>query len=135
MEAVPRALEESRSPYEHAMRVHRRLRRLVLFYEGLIAVVITLSCCASSAFADVSVTPTAPPGSNGLQDLVNWAGYGGALACLGGAIYGFGKMGLSHKDGSYGASNHGKAVGFMSLLGALGLGLAPTVVNTLTAIH
>jgi len=57
------------------------------------------------------------------------------VTCLGGAIYGFGKMGLAHKDGNYGASNHGRTVAMMSLAGALGLGVAPTIINTLTGIH
>ena len=116
--------------------VGRRLVRCVAVSYGVV-VVLLLGCCvsATAAWADVTVSPTAPPGSVAIQDLVNWGGYTGAAACLVGAIYGFGKMGLSHKDGNYGGSNHGRTVAMMSLAGALGLGVAPTIINALTAIH
>jgi len=116
-------------------RGERFCRRLVLIYELAVAVVVSLALSGGAAFADVTVSPTAPPGSVALQDLINWGGYTGAVTCLGGAIYGFGKMGLAHKDGNYGASNHGRTVAMMSLAGALGLGVAPTIINTLTGIH
>jgi hypothetical protein len=114
---------------------HALCRRLLLGYEVVVAVLVGLALSGGVAFADVTVSPTAPPGADALQDLINWGGYTGAATCLGGAIYGFGKMGLAHKDGNYGASNHGRTVAMMSLAGALGLGVAPTVINTLTAIH
>jgi hypothetical protein len=120
---------------EQPWRGHRLVWRLTIAYEACIAVLFSLLLSTSVALADVTVSPTAPPGVNALQDLVNWGGYTGAITCLGGAIYGFGKMGLSHKDGNYGASNHGRTVAMMSLAGALGLGIAPTVINTLTGIH
>ena len=44
-------------------------------------------------------------------------------------------MGISHTQQSYQGANHGKAVALLGLAGALGLGLTPTIVNTLTAIH
>jgi len=97
--------------------------------------VFVLAFTGHAAFADVTVTPTAPPGVNGIQDLLNWTMYGGALACAGTMIYGFAKMGLSHQNQSYSGANHGKAVAMLGLAGALGLGLTPTIVNGLTAIH
>jgi hypothetical protein len=97
--------------------------------------VLLLVVTGQAAFADVTVTPTAPPGVDGLQDLLNWTMYGGALACTGTMIYGFAKMGLSHQNQSYSGANHGKAVAMLGLVGALGLGLTPTIVNGLTAIH
>lgn len=120
---------------KEAWRGQRLVRRLTFAYGAVAALLCSFYLCTSVALADVTVSPTAPPGSVALQDLVDWGGYTGAAACLGGAIYGFGKMGLSHKDGNYGASNHGRTVAMMSLAGALGLGVAPTVINTLTAIH
>ena len=44
-------------------------------------------------------------------------------------------MGISHTQQSYQGANHGKSVAILGLVGALGLGLTPTVVNGLTAIH
>ena len=113
----------------------RLLRSITLAHGLVLTTLIGLALTAGTAFADVSVSPTAPPGAAALQDLINWGGYTGAATCLGGAIYGFGKMGLAHKDGNYGASNHGRTVAMMSLAGALGLGIAPTVINTLTGVH
>ena len=75
------------------------------------------------------------PGPNGLQDLLNWTLYGGAIACAGTAMFGFAKMGISHSQQSFQGANHGKSVAILGLLGALGLGLTPTIVNGLTAIH
>jgi hypothetical protein len=90
---------------------------------------------ASTAFGAVDATPSAPPGVNGLQDLLNWTLYSGAIACAATSMYGFAKMGISHQSQSYQGANHGKAVALLGLAGALGLGLTPTIVNGLTAIH
>src|SRR5579864_8536380 len=81
--------------------------------------------CANAS-ADVSASPSAPPGSAGLQDLLNWTLYGGAIACAATAMFGFAKMGISHTQQSYQGANHGKSVAILGLLGALGLGLTPT---------
>jgi hypothetical protein len=89
---------------------------------------------SGGAFA-VSASPVAPPGAEGLQDLLNWTLYGGAIACAGTSMYGFAKMGISHTQQSFQGANHGKSVAILGLLGALGLGLTPTIVNGLTAIH
>jgi len=97
--------------------------------------VFVLAVTGHTAFAGVTITPTAPPGVNGIQDLLNWTMYGGAIACAGTMIFGFAKMGLSHQNQSYSGANHGKAVAMLGLVGALGLGLTPTIVNGLTAIH
>ena len=66
---------------------------------------------------------------------MNWTLYGGAIACAGTAMFGFAKMGISHSQQSFQGANHGKSVAILGLLGALGLGLTPTIVNGLTAIH
>jgi|GEM_PF-1859815 hypothetical protein len=87
------------------------------------------------AFADITATPDAPPGAAGLQDLLNWTLYGGAIACAATSMFGFAKMGISHTQQSYQGANHGKAVAILGLVGALGLGLTPTIVNGLTAVH
>ena len=123
------------SPPTAGRRGRRAMCRVVIAYEVVAVVLLGIFLSATAAFADVTVSPTAPPAAAALQDLVNWGAYTGAVTCLGGAIYGFGKMGLSHKDGNYGASNHGRTVAMMSLAGALGLGVAPTIINTLTGIH
>ena len=101
------------------------------------------SCCLSGWLllvlsvqsGAVSASPVAPPGATGLQDLLNWTLYGGAIACAATAMFGFAKMGISHTQQSYQGANHGKSVAILGLLGALGLGLTPTIVNGLTAIH
>ena len=113
----------------------RRLGALSVAWRSFAAAVTLAFLAAQAAGADVSISPTAPPGSDGLQDLLNWTSYGGAITCAGTAIYGFAKMGLSHQNQSYSGANHGKAVALLAMVGALGLGLTPTIVNGLTAIH
>jgi hypothetical protein len=95
---------------------------------------LLLVALPGTAFA-VDASPAAPPGAAGLQDLLNWTLYGGAIACTATAMFGFAKMGISHTQQSYQGANHGKSVAILGLLGALGLGLTPTIVNGLTAIH
>jgi hypothetical protein len=101
---------------------------------ALFVVALALLSLAASAGA-VSATPTPPPGADGLQDLLNWTLYGGAICCAATSMYGFAKMGISHTQQSYQGANHGKSVAILGLVGALGLGLTPTIVNGLTAIH
>jgi hypothetical protein len=113
-------------------RLYRAIRRAG---SAAATTLLVLVFSAHAAFADVSVSASAPPGSDGLQDLLNWTMYGGAMACAGTAIYGFAKMGLSHQNQSYSGANHGKAVAMLGIVGALGLGLTPTIINGLTAIH
>jgi len=126
-----------RPPRETSPRTRSAQLRRVIWRVGNIAAtaLIALVFSAHAAFADVSVSASAPPGSAGLQDLLNWTMYGGAMACAGTAIFGFAKMGLSHQNQSYSGANHGKAVAMLGLVGALGLGLTPTIINGLTAIH
>ena len=113
---------------------HRRLARLGQAAAALFVSGWMLLALSGPAFA-VSVSPVAPPGAEGLQDLLNWTLYGGAIACTGTAMFGFAKMGISHSQQSFQGANHGKSVAILGLLGALGLGLTPTIVNGLTAIH
>jgi hypothetical protein len=123
------------TPKSQSRRGSNVVRTLLRAWQILATTVFVLVFTAHAALADVTVTPTAPPGVDGLQDLLNWTMYGGALACTGTMIYGFAKMGLSHQSQSYSGANHGKAVAMLGLVGALGLGLTPTIVNGLTAIH
>ena len=116
----------------------RRPNRLARAGQFLSAAVISgwlVLALSGVAGAGVSATPDAPPGANGLQDLLNWTLYGGAIACAATSMFGFAKMGISHTQQSYQGANHGKSVAILGLLGALGLGLTPTIVNGLTAIH
>ena len=124
-------------PRETTSRNRSAQLRHAIWRAGSIAAttLIALVFSAHAAFADVSVSASAPPGSAGLQDLLNWTMYGGAMACAGTAIFGFAKMGLSHQNQSYSGANHGKAVAMLGIVGALGLGLTPTIINGLTAIH
>ena len=108
-------------------------RRLLLLV--LAAGVTALALLPGVASAAVTASPSAPPGATGLQDLLNWTLYGGAIACAATAMYGFAKMGISHSQQSFQGANHGKSVAILGLVGALGLGLTPTIVNGLTAIH
>ena len=110
----------------------RRLARLALLASVALLVAAAFSGVAG---ASVSASPVAPPGATGLQDLLNWTLYGGAIACAATAMYGFAKMGISHSQQSYQGANHGKSVAILGLVGALGLGLTPTIVNGLVAIH
>ena len=112
----------------------RRLARLGQAAAVLLVSGWMLLALSGPAFA-VSASPVAPPGAEGLQDLLNWTLYGGAIACAGTSMYGFAKMGISHTQQSFQGANHGKSVAILGLLGALGLGLTPTIVNGLTAIH
>jgi len=112
----------------------RRLARLGQAAAALLVAGWALLVVEGTAVA-VSASPVAPPGANGLQDLLNWTLYGGAIACAGTAMFGFAKMGISHSQQSFQGANHGKSVAILGLLGALGLGLTPTIVNGLTAIH
>lgn len=112
----------------------RRLARLGQAAAALLVAGWAFLVIEGTAVA-VSASPVAPPGANGLQDLLNWTLYGGAIACAGTAMFGFAKMGISHSQQSFQGANHGKSVAILGLLGALGLGLTPTIVNGLTAIH
>jgi hypothetical protein len=94
-----------------------------------------LFLAASGVVGAVDITPVAPPGADGLQDLLNWTMYGGSMACAGTTIFGLAKMGISHSQQSFQGANHGKSVAMLGALGALGLGLTPTIINSLTAIH
>ncbi len=101
----------------------------------IVAVTSSLTFLIPTAAFAVSATPVAPPGAAALQDLLNWTLYGGAIACTATSMYGFAKMGISHSQQSFQGANHGKSIAILGLLGALGLGLTPTIVNGLTAIH
>jgi hypothetical protein len=98
-------------------------------------VISTVIVAFASTASAVTATATAPPGSVGLQDLLDWTLYGGSIVCAATAMFGFAKMGISHTQQSYQGANHGKATALLGLVGALGLGLTPTIINGLTAIH
>lgn len=115
-----------------------RTRRASLARTVLVVTVVVLAAAAllpGIAGASVSASPVAPPGAKGLTDLLNWTLYSGAIACAASAMYGFAKMGISHTQQSYQGANHGKSVAILGLVGALGLGLTPTIVNGLVAVH
>ena len=127
-----------REPQVHRTRrslLERLFRVTSLIVLTSIALIALSATSPTGAFAAVVASPVAPPGATGLQDLLNWTLYGGAIACAGTAMYGFAKMGISHTQQSYQGANHGKSVAILGLLGALGLGLTPTIVNGLTQIH
>ena len=130
-----RAKDKTAQPARLNRRAERAQHALLRAWEIAGASLMLVCLTAGAALGDVTVTPTAPPGVNGLQDLLNWTMYGGAIACTGTAMFGFAKMGLSHQNQSYAGANHGKAVAMLGLAGALGLGLTPTIINGLTAIH
>ena len=112
-----------------------RSRHALTFLGVIVAATSFLSFLIPTAAFAVSATPVAPPGAAALQDLLNWTLYGGAIACTATSMYGFAKMGISHSQQSFQGANHGKSIAILGLLGALGLGLTPTIVNGLTAIH
>ena len=112
-----------------------RSRHAFTFLGVIVAATSFLTFLIPTAAFAVSATPVAPPGAAALQDLLNWTLYGGAIACTATSMYGFAKMGISHTQQSFQGANHGKSIAILGLLGALGLGLTPTIVNGLTAIH
>ena len=112
-----------------------RSRHALTFLGVIVAATSFLTFLIPTAAFAVSATPVAPPGAAALQDLLNWTLYGGAIACTATSMYGFAKMGISHSQQSFQGANHGKSIAILGLLGALGLGLTPTIVNGLTAIH
>ena len=116
----------------HGLQWLRLARIALVLCWSLLAAAVVLPSVAGAA---VSASPIAPPGASGLQDLLNWTLYGGAIACAATTMYGFAKMGISHSQQSYQGANHGKSVAILGLVGALGLGLTPTIVNGLTSIH
>ena len=125
-------VSEPRRRPDHLAQLGRLGRRLA----GLLAggALLLLIALPGAAFG-VDATPVAPPGAAGLQDLLNWTLYGGAICCATTSMFGLAKMGLSHSQQSYQGANHGKSVALLGFAGALGLGLTPTIVNQLTAIH
>jgi hypothetical protein len=113
----------------------RTVRTVHLAWQTIVVTVVVALAWTSVAYGDVTTTPTAPPGADEIQDLLNWTSYTGAAACAGTAMYGLAKMGLSHRNESFSGANHGKSVAMLADGGALGLGLTPTIINALTAIH
>lgn len=128
---------------EHATASPKEQRRTTKRLLPSTGAVVLAACSAlvlamllpATAWAGVTASPVPPPGATGLQDLLNWTLYGGAIACAATSMYGFAKMGISHTQQSYQGANHGKSVAILGMVGALGLGLTPTIVNGLTAIH
>src|SRR4051794_40692753 len=78
----------------------------------------------------IHVTNTAPPGSGGFQDFLNWAGWGGAVAGVLGLIITGVKFALAHKRGDDGGeqmASFGKVC-----TGLIVLSMAGPVVNALS---
>lgn len=46
---------------------------------------------------DFTTNPTAPPGTEAVQTILNWLAWGVALACVVGVLITAGSMALSHK--------------------------------------
>jgi len=136
-EAPPGFLEpEFRAQAPRPLRSHSATRpRWLIVVLTAAPTAMLLLLAASGAVGAVDITPVAPPGAEGLQDLLNWTMYGGSMACAGTTIFGLAKMGISHSQQSFQGANHGKSVAMLGLAGALGLGLTPTLINSLTAIH
>jgi hypothetical protein len=126
---------ESERPATTTGRALRRLRYALTGWYLVVATIAVTFLTSSPAFGDVTLSPTAPPGSDGIQDLLNWTSYTAAAACAGTAMYGLAKMGISQRNDSFSGANHGKSVFLLGGLGALGLGLTPTIINALTAVH
>jgi len=86
--------------------------------------------------AQISVTPSSEglPGAAFWQQILGWlawAGLAGSLASLliGGAVWG-----LSHAGGQSVGASKGKALALGGMAGAILVGLAATIVNTLSGI-
>jgi hypothetical protein len=126
---------EFQLPVPQPTKKRSSLLRWLTIVLAAVPTAVLLLLAASGAAGAVAITPVAPPGAAGLQDLLNWTMYGGSMACAGTTIFGLAKMGISHSQQSFQGANHGKSVAMLGLAGALGLGLTPTIVNSLTAIH
>ena len=81
----------------------------------------------------VEFTPSADgaPGGAMMQKLLNWAGQYGLWGCLASLIVGGGIWGLSQQFGNGLAAGKGKMLAAAGAIGAVIIGLAAVIVNTL----
>lgn len=88
---------------------------------------------AQGAFAQVEVTPTSAdfPGGSMLQKLVNWTGQFGLWGSVASILVGAGIWGVSQQFGNGFQAGKGKILVAAGAVGAVFVGLAPIIVNTL----
>ena len=90
----------------------------------------------SSGGVTVSADPTNSqlPGAALFQTLVNWVGWGALMASLAALLVGGGMWGWSQYHGNSAWASKGKMAALGGAAGAIVVGLAPTVINTLHSL-
>jgi hypothetical protein len=101
-----------------------------------VAIIIARIAQAAPSGGAVSADPTSSqlPGAALLQTLVNWAGWGALMASLAALLVGGGMWGWSQHHGSTIGVTKGKMTALGGAAGAIVVGLAPTVINTLHSL-
>lgn len=84
----------------------------------------------------VSADPTNSqlPGAALFQTLINWVGWGALMASLAAVLVGGGLWGWSQYHGNSTWASKGKLTALGGAAGAIVVGLAPTIVNTLHSL-
>ncbi len=97
---------------------------------------LTTTLIAAQVGGDVTADPTSSqlPGAAMFQTLINWAGWGALMASLAALLVGGGMWGWSQHQGSTAWATKGKMTALGGAAGAIVVGLAPTVINTLHAM-
>ncbi len=100
---------------------------------GLVANVAPMAYRTGASLAQVSFTPSADdaPGGAMMQKLLNWTGQYGLWGCLASLIVGGGIWGLSQQFGNGMQAGKGKMLAAAGGIGAVIIGLAAVIVNTL----
>ena len=90
----------------------------------------------SSVIAQIDVTPSNDelPGAAFWQQVLGWLAWGGLAGSLASLLIGGAVWGLSHANGHSMGASKGKAFALGGMAGAILVGLAATIVNTLSGI-
>ena len=100
---------------------------------GLLGLTTPFATRAVVFLGQVEFTPSADgaPGGAMMQKLLNWTGQYGLWGCLASLIVGGGIWGLSQQFGNGMAAGKGKMLAAAGGIGAVIIGLAAVIVNTL----
>ena len=110
-----------------------RKRRGVGCRVGGLCAVFVVGWAQPAAAQQVQVDPTAAglPGAGVLQSVVNWGGYIALIFALLAILAGGAMWGVSHFNGRTQGAHQGQRLALGGAIGALIIGVAPVVVNTL----
>lgn len=86
--------------------------------------------------AQIDVTPSNDglPGAEFWQQVLGWLAWGGLAGSLASLLIGGAVWGLGHASGHSMGASRGKLFAFGGMAGAILVGLAATIVNTLSGI-